>query len=231
MGDRIVEYKSKTRRWKGVKSFDPMLVPLADLSENEANPRRHSSVDLQFTAASLAAEGQLIPLVGQAGTGRLADGNGRLGGFAKLGWTHAAAILLPVKDVELQRIAHRLNKTAEMAGWDFDQVAKDLKAFADIDEDITNLGWTEYELNSLLGEFDGGTHYDAFTDVTDAEPGEVAGGCRMLLAFEEFDEMALVFRALTGKDLPPYEGGQRTTRTDGASVVARLRAGEIKCPS
>lgn len=53
----------------------------------------------------------------------------------------------------------------------------------------------------------------------------------MLLAFEEFDEMALVFRALTGKDLPPYEGGQRTTRTDGASVVARLRAGEIKCPS
>ena len=192
MGDRVVEYKSKTRRWKGVKSFDPMLVPLADLSENEANPRRHSSVDLQFTAASLAAEGQLIPLVGQAGTGRLADGNGRLGEFAKLGWTHAAAILLPVKDVELQRIAHRLNKTAEIAGWYFGQVAKDLKAFADIDED---------------------------------------GGCRMLLAFEEFDEMALVFRALTGKDLPPYEGGQRTTRTDGASVVARLRAGEIKCPS
>ena len=211
MGDRIVEYKSKTRRWKGVKSFDPMLVPLADLSENEANPRRHSSVDLQFTAASLAAEGQLIPLVGQAGTGRLADGNGRLGEFAKLGWTHAAAILLPVKDVELQRIAHRLNKTAEIAGWYFGQVAKDLKAFADIDEDVTKLGWTEYELNSLLGEFD--------------------GGCRMLLAFEEFDEMALVFRALTGKDLPPYEGGQRTTRTDGASVVARLRAGEIKCPS
>jgi hypothetical protein len=72
-----------------------LLEPLATLHGYPGNARVH---DLPTIAASLEANGQYKPLVGQVSTRTILVGNGTLVAAVGLGWSHLAVGWLDVDD-------------------------------------------------------------------------------------------------------------------------------------
>jgi ParB-like chromosome segregation protein Spo0J len=127
-------------------------VPLDTLVPDPQNPRTHDERNLGAIANSLRAHGQVEPLLVQASTRIIIAGNGRALAMRSLGWEHCDAVLLDVDDEQRRALALRLNRTAELAGWD-SSVLADLAVF---DESLLSGLFTDDELGSLLDDLDTG---------------------------------------------------------------------------
>lgn len=141
---------TKTKKvWKGPRKMRSFLVALETLDFDPENPRDHSegrSVDALVNG--LEDEGQVQVMI-VSESGMVADGNGRLEAMRRLGWTHAA--VLPVGDDDAaRRIALRLNRSAELAGWNYERVSGLLHQLQDQEFDLTRFGYADFDLGPLL---------------------------------------------------------------------------------
>jgi DNA modification methylase len=148
---------------------DPVLWP-ADKAERRAlsslrpyprNARTHSAEQIEKIAASIQAWGFTMPVL-------IDERGGIIVGHARV----AAAKLLDLAEVpvivaagwsDAQKRAYVLadNRLALDAGWDDDLLHAELKALADLDFDLSLIGFDEDELNSLAAEpFEGLTDPD-----------------------------------------------------------------------
>ena len=132
-------------------------VKLTELVEDVGNPRRHDERDLAATEASLKAHGQVDPLVVQKGTMRLIAGHGRKEAMRRLGWDRAEIVEVECDDVEFRALSIRLNRTGELAGWDFALLETELAMLADAGwGNLGDFGWDEAALDALAGGTAGG---------------------------------------------------------------------------
>ena len=85
-------------------------VPLDALHLDPHNARHHGEENLAAIRNSLTRFGQSEPLVGQAGSGRVIAGNGRLAVMKDLGWTSCDVVFLDVDmpGIGGMRLAERL---------------------------------------------------------------------------------------------------------------------------
>jgi hypothetical protein len=96
----------------------PLAVPLHTLTPDPANARKHPDRNLDAIKGSLAAFGQVKPVVVREATGTVVCGNGTLAAAAALGWTHIAAVVKPMDQATATALAIADNRTAELAEWD-----------------------------------------------------------------------------------------------------------------
>jgi ParB-like chromosome segregation protein Spo0J len=129
-------------------------IALTDLGHDPANPRLHDARNITTIQNSLREHGQVEPLVVQAGTMMVIGGNGRMDAMTALGWTEADCVVLDVDDTQARRMAIALNRSGELAEWDFGVLAKHLDALgADDDFDPGDLGFSDDEYMRLLADF------------------------------------------------------------------------------
>ena len=149
------------------KALTTKRVPLDSLHLDPANARVHGDVNLASIIGSLSRFGQAEPLVVQADSGRIIGGNGRYVAMKKLGWTECDIVEVDVDDVTATALGIALNRTAELAEWDDQALARllgDLRA----EDALDGVGFDDGDIDSLLAELDDGSP----TDIDDPGPSE-----------------------------------------------------------
>ena len=126
------------------------LVPIASLSLDPANVRRHPEKNIQSIIASLKRFGQQKPIVVDA-NGIVRAGNGTLMAAKQLGYTEIAIVRSPLKGSEATAYAIADNRTAELAEWDEGSLAEQLAALQIEDEELAlATGFDEADIDALL---------------------------------------------------------------------------------
>lgn len=128
-------------------ALKPHIVPIDSLTPDPNNARLHPDRNLESIMDSLAFYGQVKPVVVRDQTGVVMAGNGTMAAAKALGWTKLAAVRVPMTDAEAAGYGLADNRTAELARWDFEVVAR-------LDRLITeaggqNVGWSLDELEVL----------------------------------------------------------------------------------
>jgi DNA modification methylase len=141
------------------------LWPLARLAPYQRNPRTHSEEQVTQIAASIAEFGFCNPILVDSRDGIVA-GHGRLLAAKKLGLAQVPVIVLDHLD-ENQRRAYLLadNRLSELAGWDPELLALELKQLADAGFDATLAGFDQKEIDDFLASLE----RDAEPESNDAE--------------------------------------------------------------
>lgn len=139
-----------------------LAVDIHSLKTDPDNCRTHPERNIEAIKASLQLYGQTKPVVVRKQGRVIAAGNGTYTAALALGWTRIAANVMPMTDVEFAGYALADNRTAELAGWDFEAVAR---AEAILREaSIAPVGWSNEELLAIRGQLTA-TAPDAFPEV------------------------------------------------------------------
>ena len=141
------------------------LWPIAKLVPYARNPRTHSEEQVAQIAASIAEFGFNNPVLVDSQAGVIA-GHGRLLAARKLGLERVPVIVLDHLD-ENQRRAYMLadNRLSDLAGWDNELLAHELKELADAGFDATLAGFNPKEIDDLLASLERSA--DSETDAAD----------------------------------------------------------------
>lgn len=127
---------------------DGEIVQISSLVIDPNNARLHPERNLEAIKKSLALYGQRSPLVVRKQNRMVAAGNGRLEAMKALGWTKCAVSIRPMTDAEFIGFALADNRTAELAKWDFEVVAKMDKLLQELNSSDM-VGWSSEELMML----------------------------------------------------------------------------------
>ncbi len=128
-------------------------ISLEDLHLDPSNVRTHDDLNLDAISASLTRFGQAEPLVVQASTGRVVGGNGRLTAMRALGWTACDIVELDLDDTQAAALSIALNRTAELAGWDDEGLARMLDQLRSEDA-LDGVGFDDADIDALLADLD-----------------------------------------------------------------------------
>jgi hypothetical protein len=124
-------------------------VDISTLDADPANVRKHDTRNLEAIRASLKRFGQQKPIVVDA-KGVVVAGNGMLEAAKSLGWKKVNIVRTGLSGVEAAGYAIADNRTAELAEWDFEALATQLKGLIDDGCDVNDLGWSDHELEPML---------------------------------------------------------------------------------
>jgi len=131
----------------------PLAIRVSDLTLDPRNARLHPERNLAAIKASLKTYRQRKPLVVRREGFVVEAGNGTLLAAKELGWTHVAAVLVDDDPLTATGYAIADNRTAELAVWDeaaLSSLLAELKV-PNLDLDLEALGWSDEELDRLLG--------------------------------------------------------------------------------
>jgi hypothetical protein len=115
---------------------------ISDLTLDPNNARTHSQKNLDAIKSSLTKFGQRKPIVVN-GQGVILAGNGTVEAAKSLGWDQIDVAVVPADWDEATARAYALadNRTAELAEWDENVLAKQLLELIDVDFDIEAIGF------------------------------------------------------------------------------------------
>jgi hypothetical protein len=169
------------------ESLRHLAVAVSTLSPDPKNARKHDRRNLDAIKSSLEQFGFRQPIIVQKQGMIVRAGNGRLEVSKELGWSHVPALVVDESEAEAVAFAIADNRTAELAEWDFGNLAAALEGLQTSGLDIEALGWTEDETSLLLSDFDldddtllGGTAGSADGKGGDDEKEEIATGSMAL---------------------------------------------------
>lgn len=125
-----------------------LIVDVTKVSLDPLNARLHPDRNLEAIRQSLILYGQVKPIVVRKSTGVVVAGNGTLECAKALGWTKIAAAFVDFNDVEAAGFGLADNRTAELAKWDFEVVAR-LDKLMQEQGNSQMVGWSDDELEVL----------------------------------------------------------------------------------
>ena len=131
-----------------------VMMPTERLVPYARNARTHSDQQVAQIAASIAEFGFTNPiLIGDDDV--IIAGHGRLMAAQRLGMTEVPAIVLAhLNEAQRRALVIADNKIAENAGWDEELLKAELVALQDIEFDLDLVGFSDEELEDLLGEIE-----------------------------------------------------------------------------
>lgn len=143
-------------------------VELKKLKPDKKNARVHGDRNIEEVKRSLLEFGQHAPLVVRKADNRIIVGNARFQAMKELSWDKA--LVLYVDDDEATAVKRSLadNRTGELAEWNDDILKELLESLGPDDLDIP--GWSEDELESMLGIAGFMETGESIEDDFDAEP-------------------------------------------------------------
>ncbi len=132
-----------------------LAVGIDSLTPDPANARSHSPKNIDVIKGSLKRFGQVKPIVVDAKS-IIVAGNGTYAAAKALGWTHIACVRSGLDGVNAAAFGIVDNRSAELADWDNDALARHLLAIRDdasIDAMVT--GFDPDQIEALIAEATG----------------------------------------------------------------------------
>lgn len=150
------------------KLLEVVYRPVADLLPYARNSRTHSDAQVAQIAGSIREFGFTNPILIDEERGIIA-GHGRLAAANRLGMTEVPTIMLAgLSKAQIRALVIADNKLALNAGWDNDMLKVELGELQTEGFDLNMIGFSEKELNGIMGELRTG-----LTDPDDAPPAPV----------------------------------------------------------
>lgn len=157
---------SESAKKTGTGSLTIIRKQVSELHFDPRNARKHGERNLATIRKSLSEFGQVEPLIVQKGTGKVIAGNGRLEVLIAEGATEVDCVEVDVTDKRASALGIALNRTAELAEWDDEVLAAQLRELLDDDaEAFASTGFDEDDLSELLDESDEPSSPDDFPEV------------------------------------------------------------------
>jgi len=214
-------------------------TPIADLIPYVNNARTHSDEQVAQIAASIKEFGFNNPVLTDGSNGIIA-GHGRVQGARKLGMATIPTIELSHL-TEAQKKAYILadNKLAMNAGWDNDLLSLELGGLAEMDFDLSVIGFSDLELESIFADkTEGLTDPDEIPDAPEpiTRPGDVWILGKHRLVCGDSTDADVVAKCLNGVEPhlmvtdPPYgveydaNWRNQADRANGKKIGARAVA-------
>ena len=152
--------------------METQRINISDLACDPANVRAHDGKNLDAIKASLKRFGQQKPIVVDE-KGVVIAGNGTLTAARALGWDAINIVRTELAGAEATAYAIADNRTAELAEWDDEALAKQLSALQIEDEALVEAaGFSEAELSALVDEVTGLTEGNTDPDEVPELPKE-----------------------------------------------------------
>lgn len=218
-----------------VESLRPLRVPIASLATDPKNARKHPERNIEAVASSLRTYGQRKPIVVRREGMVVEAGNGTLEAAKRLGWASIAAVIVDDDPRTATGYALADNRTAELAEWDGDILRDLLVDLRDADFDLSSTGWTDRDINKMIGAVaSGGEGHDPGAQDVPENPSSVPGtiyhlGPHKLLCGSSTDAEA-VARLMGGEKArlmatdPPYLVDYDGTNHGNLTSAQRERA-------
>jgi hypothetical protein len=174
---RAIKVARLTKEYDGtIKAY----YRISDLKLDPENARQHFERDITAQAESIEQFTQQKPVVIDA-DGVVRAGNGTCLALMQKGEKEVWGVRTHLRGAQAQAYALADNRTAELSAWNYEQVSAILKSMKAEGQDITKLGWTDYELAPLLQaewhppEKDGSTGEgeEGFADLPDSNVRQV----------------------------------------------------------
>lgn len=150
------------------------MVSVSTLKPCMRNPRTHSKKQLKQIENSIRQFGWTTPVLIDAEGGLIA-GHGRVEAAKAMGLTEVPAIRFDhMSDVQKRAYVIADNRLAELAGWDRELLALELKDLVEIegmDLDVTLTGFEMPEIDVLIGELGSGAKQEESEDIPVPETG------------------------------------------------------------
>ena len=140
----------KMKKEKKKKELVVIPFPMSDIKLDPSNVRTHSQKNLDAIAASLKRFGQQKPIVVDSNQ-IVRAGNGTYEAAKALGWHKISVVVSDLPASELTAYAIADNRTAELADWDDEALAAQLKS---MDADLAKIAFDDFELPTLPGDID-----------------------------------------------------------------------------
>lgn len=207
------------------------LWPTERLLPYARNARTHSETQVAQIAASIAEFGFTNPILVDTNAGIIA-GHGRLLAARKLKLSQVPVVVLDHLS-ETQKRAYILadNRLAESAGWDEELLSVELEDLREADVDLATLGFSESEVQDLLGPTETATAEEAEDEIPGAPqnpvtaPGDLwlVGDHRLLCG--NCRDAETVSRLFAGKNAnvvvtsPPYASQRKYDEASGFRPV------------
>ena len=138
----------------GGRALQIEMMDAAKLVPYARNARTHSEDQIAQIAASIAEFGFTNPILIGGGAVIIA-GHGRLMAAQKLGLAEVPVIVLNhLSEAQRRALVIADNRIAENAGWDEELLRAELESLREIDFDLDLIGFSEAELDALLGDLD-----------------------------------------------------------------------------
>lgn len=187
-----------------------LVTKLDKLIPDPENARKHPERNMESIKASLGIYGQLKPVVVRKQTMHIVAGNGTCAAAKELGWTEIAAVVIDMSEVEAAGYGLADNRTAELAKWDFEVVARLDKLLQEAGQEA--VGWSKDELEVLRAAdwtpptVDEGAAFGGGGGADENDP--------LLVSFtpeeyEQVGEAIALMRAVQGKEDLPQAGTLR----------------------
>jgi len=142
--------------WEDIKE----LVPW------DQNPRLNQK-SIEMVASSIKRFGFSAPIVARKQDKMVIAGHTRLEAAKKIGLQKVPVRYLDLDPADAKMLALADNKIGEIAEWNDDLLQTILKDLRENENDISVLGWTDLELESILDEKTDYYDDDDFSDETD----------------------------------------------------------------
>lgn len=134
-------------KWHGSPELERFLVPVTSLHVHPENPRRH---DLTVIAASLAAFGQVKPIVSwedpDHGTVIIAGNGTYLAATEDLGWDEIAATPAELSPLKARQYLIADNRTSDLSDYYADQLSAILTDLKDSGQ-LDGTGWNAEQVD------------------------------------------------------------------------------------
>lgn len=129
-------------------------LSLRQLRANPNNARTHSKAQIRKIASSIEAFGWVNPLIVDS-ENRILCGHGRFEAARLLGHSKVPTILIDdLSDKQKRAYALADNRLAELAGWDRQLVALELKGLMDLSFDVGVIGFDTPDIDRMLSDQD-----------------------------------------------------------------------------
>lgn len=143
-GEPLWTSSAKDKVAPALKQF---IVDISTLTPDPVNARLHPDRNLASIKDSLCLYGQVKPVVVRKSTRVVVAGNGTMESAKSLGWTKIAATFVDMDDAAAAGYGLADNRTAELARWDFEVVARLDKMLQEVG--VNPVGWSQDELDVL----------------------------------------------------------------------------------
>lgn len=129
-------------------------VPINSVYQDPANARRHSDRNIESIVGSLRANGQMTPIVVDM-EGKILKGNGTHTAMLRMGEETIWVVRTTLEGYKAAAYAIADNRTAELAEWDNDTLARTVRAIMESGQTVDEMaiGFNQEEIEALLEEF------------------------------------------------------------------------------
>ena len=175
-------------------------VKIETLLNDPANVRKHDQRNIDAIKASLQKFGQQKPIVVDK-KGIVVAGNGTLAAAKDLGWNEIAVVETELEGADATAFAIADNRTAELAAWDDEALAKTMASLQnDFDIDETLTGFSDVEIDELIGKTGDDIEEDEVPELPEEAITQV-GDLWLLGAYYECDDCGKKYDYDEGKKM------------------------------